>query len=41
MIAMWKNYRPEVDTIKRMVEECCMMEDLTENEEHDDQLQIS
>jgi hypothetical protein len=38
MIAVWKNYEPEVDTIRRVVEEHRTMEDLTEDEEHDDQL---
>jgi hypothetical protein len=38
MIAVWKNSKPEVETIKREVEEYCMMKDLEENEENDDQL---
>jgi hypothetical protein len=39
MIAVWKNYEPEVDTIRRVEEEeHRMMKDLTEDEEHDDQL---
>jgi hypothetical protein len=36
-IAVGKNYKLEVNTIKRVVEESYMMKDLAENEEHDDQ----
>jgi hypothetical protein len=38
MIALWKTSKPEVETVKREVEEYCRMKDLEENEKHDDQL---
>jgi hypothetical protein len=36
-IAVGKNYKPEVNDIKRMVEECCMIEDLAENKGYEGQ----
>jgi hypothetical protein len=36
-IAVGENFKTEVNIIKRMVEECYIMEDLAENAEHDDQ----